>query len=188
MIIQNFNKINKNLEEFNAILGFPLASMKNILESDELCVDNEKQICDVVINYIKLRRNLEDKSKMKIILEDTEPKKEEVVNNEEKKDVPPEENKDVPPEENKQVPQEEVMKEDNAEGTAKPIFSREETDYNNAWKKKIENLKQKFNVKQLTSEEERSLVECIRFSYLSHSDLLSLSIDPIIQNHRDLVK
>lgn len=30
-------------------------------------------------------------------------------------------------------------------------------------------------------------MECVRFSFLSHSELLSLSIEPVMANHRDLI-
>ncbi len=54
-------------------------------------------------------------------------------------------------------------------------------------KKQLEAMKAKMVKKPLTLTEERSLVEAIRFSFLSHSDLLSISIDQNMQNHKDLV-
>jgi hypothetical protein len=119
---------------------------------------------------------------------DVPPEEKKEVPPEEKKDIPPEEKKDVPPEETKQTPPEEQQqKSDLLDNNPKQIFTSPDVDYNNTWKKKLEMIKERFTIRLLTSEEERTLIECIRFSFLSHSDLLSLSIDPILQNHRDLV-
>jgi hypothetical protein len=62
ILLKNFNKISKNLEEFKAILDLPYDLIKKILSSDELIVENEKQVCDIVVNYIKMRKSLEEKS------------------------------------------------------------------------------------------------------------------------------
>ena len=120
-------------------------------------------------------------------LEITEVKKEE----EEKKEKSEEEKKDESSEEKKDIPQDEIKNEETTEKIPdkfpEKFFSSSDTNYNDIWKNKLENIKEKFTIKFLKTEEERVLIECIRFSYLTHSELLSLSIDPIIQNHKDLV-
>ena len=105
---------------------------------------------------------------------------------EKKEEIPPEEKNEAKPEEKNDIPPEESKKAE-TEVKSVQIFTDENMNYNETWKKKLDSTKEKFTVKMLNSEEERVLVECIRFSFLSHSDLLSLSIDPIIQNHKDLV-
>jgi hypothetical protein len=70
--------------------------------------------------------------------------------------------------------------------------------YNNQLQETIKNIESKWNSinstiqnkfqkKRLTKEEERKLLESIRFSHLSHSDLISLSIDPIMGENKDLI-
>ena len=58
--------------------------------------------------------------------------------------------------------------------------------YNN-WKKHLDELKNKTKMKRLSPEEEKMLVLCIRFSYLSHSDLINLTNEPIMENYKDLI-
>lgn len=55
------------------------------------------------------------------------------------------------------------------------------------WNNKNISNKNKNIKKKLTSEEERNLIQAIRFSHLSHSDLISLSIDPILAQYKDLI-
>ena len=56
--MKNFNKISNSIEEFKSILDLPYDLIKNVLASDELSVDYEKQVVDIVLNYIKTRRTL----------------------------------------------------------------------------------------------------------------------------------
>ena len=186
--MKNFNKISKSLEEFKSILELPYDLIKNVLSSDELSVDNEKQVCDIVLNYIKTRRSITEISKFNdfnIDLVKKEEEKKEEKEDEKKAQNPSEiEN---PPEENKEIPFEEIKNEEIIEKKAEPIFSNEEINYNDSWNINLAKTKEKFTMKILKYEEERVLVECIRFSFLTHSDLLSLSLDPILQNHKDLV-
>ena len=124
---------------------------------------------------------------MKLVLnlfkiEQNEEKKDE--EEEEKKEIFSEGKKDELAEDKKDIPQEEMHKNENPD----QMLSSENINYNDTWKNKLDKIKDKFKVKILKTEEERVLIECIRFSYLSHSDLLSLSVDPIIQNHKDLVE
>lgn len=48
-------------------------------------------------------------------------------------------------------------------------------------------IRTKFKKKKLTKDEEKALVYCIRFSFLSHADLISLSNDPIMGDYKDLL-
>ena len=66
IILKNFYKISKSIEEFKAILDLPYDLVKVILSNDDLTVENEKEVCDIVINYIKLRRNLNEDSIFKV--------------------------------------------------------------------------------------------------------------------------
>jgi len=55
------------------------------------------------------------------------------------------------------------------------------------WNDRVDQIKKKFEKRKLTSEEERKLIESIRFSHLSHSDLISFSIDPMMSQYKDLI-
>ena len=63
---------------------------------------------------------------------------------------------------------------------------KDEDDPYNQWKKHLEELEKKFQKKKLTKEEEKALVHCIRFSFLSHADLISLTNDPIMKDYKEL--
>ena len=62
-----------------------------------------------------------------------------------------------------------------------------EDDPYNQWKKHLEEIEKNSQKKKLTKDEEKALIYCIRFSFLSHADLISLSNDPIMQDYKDLV-
>lgn len=55
--------------------------------------------------------------------------------------------------------------------------------YNN----KIISINKKYEKRKLTLDEEKKLIESIRFSHLSHSDLISLSLDPIMSQYKELI-
>ena len=55
------------------------------------------------------------------------------------------------------------------------------------WNTKTKESENKLLKMPLTKKEERNLIELIRFSQLSHSDLISLSIDPIMEENKDLI-
>ena len=55
------------------------------------------------------------------------------------------------------------------------------------WKKHIETIKLKLKKTKLTKEQEQQLILCIRFSYLSHPELISLTTDNIIGEYKDLI-
>jgi len=57
----------------------------------------------------------------------------------------------------------------------------------NKWNQKVIEINNKYEKKKLTLDEEKKLIESIRFSHLSHSDLISLSIDPIMSQYKDLI-
>ena len=51
----------------------------------------------------------------------------------------------------------------------------------------MKDLKNSLKKVPLTKEQERELILCIRFSYLSHPQLVALDSDPIIGEHKDLL-
>ena len=142
-------------------------TFKDIISSDELDVEQEKDVADLVIEYIKSRKNI------------------------------PEENLEVPPsdqnnmenqenEENKNNDEQPQNQENQNNENANEENNNKEDPYNN-WKKHLEELEKNSKKHKLTPEEEKMLVLCIRFSYLSHSDLIALTNEPIMENFKDLI-
>jgi len=158
---KNFHKVSKNLNEFQIILDLPLDIFKKLISDDELVVNSEKEICDIVLNYIKLRKKVEKKE----------------GEGEEKADKPVEK----PIENAEEKPKEDAKQE---ELNVKP---EEELNFVEKNKKQLEEMKKHMIKSVLTANDERSLVELIRLSFLTHSELLGISIDEIMLAHKDLV-
>ena len=188
--IGNVSNKSKELTELN------YETFKDIISSDEIDLEGEKEVADLVLEYIKSRREIpEEKIEEKIVEkveikvnqeeannENPEEKKEEEKKEEEKKDEENQEEEkkeEEPKEENQNV--EENKPQENA-----PPQSNEDDPYN-LWKKHLEELEQNSKKKKLTKDEEKALVYCIRFSFLSHADLISLSNDPIMGDYKDLL-
>lgn len=148
---KNFNKISKNLNEFQIILDLPIDTFKQLITSDDLVLTSEKEICDIALNYIKIRKNISK---------------------------PIAENPEKPAEEK---PEEKALPENPIEAKEKELNFVEKS------KKQLEDMRKKMIKSPLSASDERSLVEAIRFSFLTHSDLLSISLDEVMQNHKDLV-
>ena len=53
--------------------------------------------------------------------------------------------------------------------------------------KTFRRIKKSSEKRRLTPEEEKILVLCIRFSYLSHIDLIELTKEPIMGKYKDLI-
>ena len=60
-------------------------------------------------------------------------------------------------------------------------------DPNNNWKNHLLEMEKNSKKKRLTPEEEKTLVYCIRFSFLSHADLISLTNEPLMKDYKDLI-
>ena len=188
--IGNVSNKSKELTELN------YETFKDIISSDEIDLEGEKEIADLVLEYIKSRREIpEEKIEEKIVEkieikvnqeevnnENPEEKKEEENKEEEKKD---EENKEEEKKEEEQKEENQNNEEDKPQENAPP--QNNEDDPYNLWKKHLEELEKNSKKKKLTKEEEKALVYCIRFSFLSHADLISLSNDPIMNDYKDLV-
>ena len=201
-IIKNLGKI-KNIKKEITRLNYD--TFKDIISSDEIDAENKKQIFDLVIEYIKFQREIPEEIKENINNIDKkvdnlnlEVKKERKENNENKEQN--EENKEIN-EENKENQIENVENQKNEENNInieekkdenlvekiKEIKENNENDPYNIWKKHLEEIKKKLIKKRLTQEEERDLISCIRLSFLSHSDLMLLNNEPLMDNFKDLI-
>ena len=197
-IINHLGNIRNAKKEFT-ILKYD--TFKDIISSDEIDVESEKDICDLVIEYIKFRREIpEEKEEIK---QDTNlinniNENYENINNEEKK-----ENQENPEnQENKEQKAENEQNEENKENNENVEEKKEEekieepnneNNINNEndpyfkWKQHLDELKKDSIKKRLTPDEEKTLVSLIRFSFLSHADLITLNNEPIMDNFKDLI-
>ena len=175
------NKMKQNLgnipNKAKELTQLKFDTFKDIISSDELDVEQEKEVADLVIEYIKFRRNIP----------------------EEKKDIPPQEEKNNENNENPENNKNQENNNNNEENknNEQPQQNEENNNIQNEennkqnpydnWKKHLDELKKNCEIKRLTPEEEKMLVLCIRFSYLSHADLIGLTNEPIMENYKDLI-
>ena len=175
------NKMKQNLgnipNKAKELTQLKFDTFKDIISSDELDVEQEKEVADLVIEYIKFRRNIP----------------------EEKKDIPPQEEKNNENNENPENNENQENNNNNEENknNEQPQQNEENNNLQNEennkqnpydnWKKHLDELKKNCEIKRLTPEEEKMLVLCIRFSYLSHADLIGLTNEPIMENYKDLI-
>ena len=172
------NKMKQNLgnipNKAKELTQLKFDTFKDIISSDELDIEQEKEVADLVIEYIKFRRNIP----------------------EEKKDIPPQEEKNNENPENNENQENNNNNEEN-KNNEQPQQNEENNNIQNEennkqnpydnWKKHLDELKKNCEIKRLTPEEEKMLVLCIRFSYLSHADLIGLTNEPIMENYKDLI-
>ena len=186
-IIKNLGNIPNSKKEMT-LLKYDI--FRDIISSDELYVQNEKDICDLVIEYIKSRREIpEEKQDIKEIKEinNNELNKNIIQNNENLNEEEKKEENNPENQENNEEKKEENEIHEEKINEKNDIKENNENDSYNIWKKHIEELKQNSIKKRLSPEEEKNLVSCIRFSFLSHADLISLNNEPIMDNFKDLI-
>ena len=186
-IIKNLGIIPNSKKEMT-LLKYDI--FRDIISSDELDVQNEKDVCDLVIEYIKSRREIpEEKQDIKEIKEinNNELNKNIIQNNENLNEEEKKEENNPENQENNEEKKEENEIHEEKINEKNDIKENNENDPYNIWKKHIEELKQNSIKKRLSSEEEKNLVSCIRFSFLSHADLISLNNEPIMDNFKDLI-
>ena len=186
-IIKNLGIIPNSKKEMT-LLKYDI--FRDIISSDELYVQNEKDICDLVIEYIKSRREIpEEKQDIKEIKEinNNELNKNIIQNNENLNEEEKKEENNPENQENNEEKKEENEIHEEKINEKNDIKENNENDPYNIWKKHIEELKQNSIKKRLSPEEEKNLVSCIRFSFLSHADLISLNNEPIMDNFKDLI-
>ena len=163
-IIQNF----KEVKIFkNDILDLDYDTFKQIMSSEQINIDKEKDISDFVINYIKNRRELPDEIKEKVEKKENNNKEEE-----KKEEIKKEEEKEKEKEKEKQKEKEK---------------EKNENDVNEKWKNDLLKLKESVKKRKLTKEEEKELIMCIRFNNLSHTELVRLTNELIMDEYKDLL-
>lgn len=187
IIKKEFEKYQLSSIDMSLILDLNFELFKNIMSSDELQIKNEKDVCELVLRYIKSRRQMKVDLNPSLMIENK------------KKEIPKEENeiKENQLQEQKQVdpPQEEEEKKEELPQIEEEE-KREEIQLTNnnpqvnllqKWKEHTELIKKSIDKIPLTKEQEKELIECIRFSFLSHSDLLGYTGDIIVKEHQDLL-
>lgn len=58
LITKNYTDLNKNLSDIECFLRFSFDTFLNFVSQDDLVMETEKDISELILNYIKNRRNL----------------------------------------------------------------------------------------------------------------------------------
>ena len=179
-IIQYF----KDVKIFkNDIMDLDFETFKNIMNSDSINIETEKDISDFVLNYIKSRRDLpEEEKEEKPEIKEEQIKPNENENNEENKNI--EENNQENKEEEKQD-EEKKEEEKKEENDIKEV--KEENNEKEKWKKYLYELKDSTKRKKLNNEQEKELIMCIRFAFLPHYELNKLINEPVMNDFKDIL-
>ena len=183
------NKIKSNLGNIKnlkkEIIELKYNTFKDIISSDELDIEQEKDVADLVIEYIKSRRNIPEEIKENIPNNENNLQNQENLENNQQNEEPPQNQENQNQNENN---------ENNGNNENNENNQNQENNNNNnvddpynKWKKHLEELEKNSKKKRLTPEEEKMLILCIRFSYLSHADLIELTNEPIMENYKDLI-
>ena len=206
-----------NPTNLGALLDCNYETFKAVVQNDNLDVNNEKIVCDLVLEYIAQRRKIAEEMKeqmqalaeeemkkqqeeqaMKQVEEDKpqqeggdeqkQPEGEGEQKPPEEEQKPPEEEQ-KPPEDEQKPPEEQQQPEvkNEEENAANQVQIQDPSELLNSWKTQIDEIKSSLVKQPITPEQERELILCIRFSFLTHSELLSYSSNPLLLSHKDLV-
>ena len=176
-IIQYF----KDVKIFkNDIMALDFETFKNIMNSDSINIETEKDISDFVLNYIKSRRDLPEEEKE----EKPEIKEEQIKQNENENN---EKNKNIEENNEEKANNEEEKKEDEKKEENEIKEIKEENNENEKWKKYLYELKDSTKRKKLNNEQEKELIMCIRFAFLPHYELNKLINEPVMNDFKDIL-
>ena len=123
----------------------------------------------------------EDKKEKK---KEDENKKEEKKEEENKKEEEAKKEEDEKKKEEENIKEEEKKKE---EKNIKEESKSKETNINEKWNKYLNEFKDSVKKKRLTEDQEKDLILYIRFNYLSHSELVKLTNETIMNEYKDLL-
>lgn len=59
-LMKYFSNYNKKLEDIEIFFQLPYEHFINFVSQDDIIVGTEKEICEIITNYIKYRRNLSE--------------------------------------------------------------------------------------------------------------------------------
>lgn len=209
LISSHFDIVINNPQEKKSLIDLPFNVFKKIVSSDDLVLDSEKKICDLVIEYIESRKNInnvieiENSNKInneiigdnpeKVEIDKLEGGKDtnlkaEVVENKEDKPIDEdiEKKEDGKKEEEiKDVDKKEILEKDTKEANIND--NKDKKSIVQVQKEKINKLKEIIKKIKLTPEQERELILCIRFSFLTHKELLSITNSETLKDSKDLL-
>ena len=172
---ESINYISENFKEVKIfksdIIDLDFNSFKNLMNSDKINIDSEKDISEFILDYLKSRRDLPEEEKEKIELIDNQKKSKENEN------INGNQNNEDNQKNEENINKEEEKKEE----------EKKEEDENEKWKKYLYELKDSIKRKKLNKEQEKELILCIRFAYLPHPDLVKLTNEPIMNDFKDIL-
>ena len=196
------NKIKKNIgnvtNKAKELTELKYDTFKDIISADELDVEGEKDVADLVIEYIKSRREIPEENPLNppqdqqnIEIKDNKENNENNANNGNANEEEKKNDEEQPQNQENQENQEQNNNNENVqnqENNNQPPQNNDnpEDPYNN-WKNHLLEMEKNSKKKRLTPEEEKTLVYCIRFSFLSHADLISLTNEPLMKDYKDLI-
>ena len=196
------NKIKKNIgnvtNKAKELTELKYDTFKDIISADELDVEGEKDVADLVIEYIKSRREIPEENPLNppqdqqnIEIKDNKENNENNANNGNANEEENKNDEEQPQNQENQENQEQNNNNENVqnqENNNQPPQNNDnpEDPYNN-WKNHLLEMEKNSKKKRLTPEEEKTLVYCIRFSFLSHADLISLTNEPLMKDYKDLI-
>ena len=177
-IINNF----KYLKEFkNDIIDLDFDTFKQIINSNEINIESERDISNLVINYISLRREIKEIKEG--INNEQNIKEKEIKKEDENKKEERKEEENIKEEEKKKEEEEKKKEEENIKEESK----NKENNIYEKWNKYLNEFKDSVKKKRLTEDQEKDLILCIRFNYLSHSELVKLTNEAIMNEYKDLL-
>ena len=184
LIIDHFQIVLNNKVEKESLLNLPFDIFKKITSDDNIIVENEKQVCDLILDYIKIRRESKEFEEKEIIASEKQIKAE-VVNIDQ--NIEDNKQNEEPVALEKEAVKEPAQNEVNeAKVEENPINNNKENVYTK-YENKIKHLQNKLKQVKLDQEQERELILCIRFSYLTHKELIGLNLIEELKNHKDLI-
>jgi hypothetical protein len=177
-------------------------TFKDIVSADELDVEGEKEVAELVLEYIKSRREIPEEVPLNPPQEQDKQNNEVKENNENNENKENNENQENEENKNNEEPPQNQENQENQEQNNDNENAQNQNQENNnpspdtgdgteiqykEWKKHLLEIEKISKKKRLTPEEEKTLIYCIRFSFLSHSDLISLTNEPIMKDYKDLI-
>ena len=118
--------------------------------------------------------------------DEKEKKKEDENKKEEKKEEENKKEEEAKKEEEEKKKEEENIKEEE-KNIKEESKSKETNNINEKWNKYLNEFKDSVKKKRLTEDQEKDLILCIRFNYLSHSELVKLTNETIMNEYKDLL-
>lgn len=168
-MVINFAEVSKSDKGVSFLRDLPAEAFRSLLAADNLYITDEKIIVDLIEDYLKHRNGLP-------LLDEENPAKDwSMLTEEEKKKRQEEENKKVEEEKKKDAEEEKKAADEYAK-----LDELGKIQHN--WNKKVDGVHHastdRLALKRLTKAQKTDLFKSIRYSFLHHEQLLSMTNNP----------